>query len=933
MKYLLIDTNAWAIDLLTADSDNQILEALEAWLANEEIQILIPEVIKNEEWVKVRDKYLDELKKYSDAFLKTVKRSDTPLSTLMKVQLANMESKAARITKLMDSGIYYEPSLYVKGEVVDRQRKKLAPFHNKERSTADGLIYFSTIEYLKNNNIDCFYFITKNSKDFFPDGNNLHSDLVINNIKTLLYSQLGLLYYELRSELSHIVKEDLFETYKDYVSQFIIEKPKKLSIIDQLYYTLDRYYDQLPFIPPHILARTFPFKIKNPKYKYTFNSAFSIQSNNKELIDTLKNISIKNENEIEISPESNIAETENYKPKAYEVFRKLNDNLIFSIESFGAGKAVSIELEENRKCDCVRCTFNRFQFYESFNKLNSFSNNAPGETLKHAFIQYQFGNFSFSLKMFFSVYNYAQNHKKYLLGLICLYNLKRLQNFIKNHFLKTDESVSKIFSEIDSMPLNRYLLMCASESPFVIENMRWICENNFYYDAHIKIVEVVEKIRDHYYSQLKGGWSNNSNLKILLGAFAEIDTFLENNFIIYSSYSEFFSLFDKVLEGFLMCHAFNENQGSRLVSFDDYLLLRIISYADANKILKYFHQYNLITLRYKLDEERSNSIETILITLFRDYGQVTKLMNDEIEENGFFFFTRLNRIIQNSFVILAITEFPATTISNIANELLTFLQNEKSIRKTEYKYLAEFIGRKGQFFASSTVEGLLNLSIDNEWMHEEEVFRALKYQIQNHHKNLLIGDNKTYEKIIENFFNRCPKCKSFHHDNILISIYAILADKLKKDLQDKMQQHLQEHPNWQTFYLFAIHDIVNYTDFETYLDNINKSNDEVVRRHWYPYGETYFRTLNELINLCFKFNIDLAEPKFEKFKGISDYYDWLLDMDGFDYSKFNPQWILEYPTDFYLKEIFKSNRLKIFIKEYLKKTKNPLIAEYYIKYS
>ena len=49
MKFLLIDTNCWAIDLLSSDGDNYLLDTLESWVHNEKAALLIPEIIKNKE--------------------------------------------------------------------------------------------------------------------------------------------------------------------------------------------------------------------------------------------------------------------------------------------------------------------------------------------------------------------------------------------------------------------------------------------------------------------------------------------------------------------------------------------------------------------------------------------------------------------------------------------------------------------------------------------------------------------------------------------------------------------------------------------------------------------------------------------------------------------------------------------------------------------
>jgi hypothetical protein len=87
--------------------------------------------------------------------------------------------------------------------------------------------------------------------------------------------------------------------------------------------------------------------------------------------------------------------------------------------------------------------------------------------------------------------------------------------------------------------------------------------------------------------------------------------------------------------------------------------------------------------------------------------------------------------------------------------------------------------------------------------------------------------------------------------------------------------------------------------------------------------------LNDLINLCFKNNINTSEDRFSKFKTLDDYYDWLLDMKNFDYRKFHPKWIMEYPTKYYYKKIFESTKTKKATENYLKKVTDYEIQNVY----
>ena len=69
--------------------------------------------------------------------------------------------------------------------------------------------------------------------------------------------------------------------------------------------------------------------------------------------------------------------------------------------------------------------------------------------------------------------------------------------------------------------------------------LNWIKCNSFYSEARDKIQNISTKIRDHYEIQLRGGWSSGQHYRQLVNYFAEIDAFLNQNYIVYDGFSEF----------------------------------------------------------------------------------------------------------------------------------------------------------------------------------------------------------------------------------------------------------------------------------------------------------------------------------------------------------------------------------------------------------
>jgi hypothetical protein len=75
-------------------------------------------------------------------------------------------------------------------------------------------------------------------------------------------------------------------------------------------------------------------------------------------------------------------------------------------------------------------------------------------------------------------------------------------------------------------------------------------------------------------------------------------------------------------------------------------------------------------------------------------------------------------------------------------------------------------------------------------------------------------------------------------------------------------------------------------------------------------GYRYNSGLDQLINVCFDRNINLTDSRFDALRQNSPYYQWLLNIDGFDYSSFESNWLLEYGTKPYFKRFSESEVLK-----------------------
>jgi hypothetical protein len=300
---------------------------------------------------------------------------------------------------------------------------------------------------------------------------------------------------------------------------------------------------------------------------------------------------------------------------------------------------------------------------------------------------------------------------------------------------------------------------------------------------------------------------------------------------------------------------------------------------------------------------------------------------------SFFFWEKYHKIFDNILLILSLSD-KKTDFTEIASRLLSILKDESFIRKFESDSIADFIMTKGKYIADETFQQIISACIENPKLHAASVFSALKHQVVSHHKTLLINDKKTFIAVKEQFLEKCPKCNSFHRTNVLVKIIPILKPSFKEEIQNAIAQLLRKDFQWDVYYTFAIHGVIDYKPFyKTFLNQAPPPKGKTIIRHPFNQGNAHLHRLSEILNLAYKYDIDISDQDHQKYKGISPYYDWLLDMETFNFKKFDPLWILEYQTVYYLRKIFRSKKVKDYLIRYLKKSKHERLSELFIEFT
>lgn len=711
------------------------------------------------------------------------------------------------------------------------------------------------------------------------------------------------------------------------IKQFKVDETKLL--IDQLNDYFKHHFEELNVMPIHLFINNFPFKKSSNFYPYY--SLFTLSSDNDELFAFFDSLKIEN-GEVSTSEKKFIKNVKDSKKKLKFILQKLSENLIFYIENKNSHKQINIRYAHSVTCPCMSCSFGRLDYSNTFKDLVKTTRKIEDKLLQ-AYMHYELGNFVESAKYFEDIAKQSKKDDQKIRYSIAQYNLSKLYILIRNNYWGENVQ-SELLKRLKAIDIETVYDNCKTE-----ENKKlldWIINSKFYISKREKISRTVNKIKDHYYSQLSGGWSSNSYVSDLINDYAEIETFINGNYIIYDRFSEYHDLTDNFIEGLIISHSMNESQSGKLEHFDDWLIMRMIFNGNAEKILKHFSRYELKTLKYKQTAKKGDTFIDILNNHLTKYEHIRHDFEESCEKSNGIFWEKYNSIFSNLLLLSSLCDFEASQIQIISQNLLNYLKNESFISRLSTKYINYFISRQGKHMDKSILYGFVTLYIEKGKFHEQDFIESIIYQIKTHKGEFKI-QKETLNKLISIAFDKCNICNENHSAEFIAYIYDVVENiSFKNVIKSRIEDSLNNRFESKLYYISAIYNVFDTSDkyFSQFIQT-SKPKDKTLslRGAFTGIEDNRSQQVNMLLNLCFKYELDLTDKLFDDFRNIDDYYLWLFNMKDFDYEKFNPKWVIEYRTKYYFDQFRKYPIIREKIYAFLKVNKDYQLEKVVVEFN
>jgi hypothetical protein len=904
MITLLIDTCSWK-QLVSKIEFSKELRQIHSWALNKEVVFLCPEVLA-EEWQKHREHEIKEITKAQTRHEKHLKLYQVPLATIQR-QVAKelLESQIQAIDEIFNLSVKLVTSEEVKARTFDYRKDRKAPFHVKVDSDKDAALIFSTLDHVAKNEPNRLVFLSDNHNDFTSsvDIDSLHPDILAD------YLNVSVKYFRKpESMVDFLLKEERLTTIRYGVdiaprtpsSGILISIDK--SIVDQLDEYLNRRYDGIEFYPVQFLKNDFPFRERNSDWlPYRI---FTLTTDNAVLFEFLKSLKFSDSGEVELLNPLFKEGVTDFEGKVKRIIRRLNNNLIFHVQEAKGGDKVDIRLNDSTQCPCIRCALLRFDFKTVFENCNPTDGDQQEDLLKKAYINYQCGNFLRANEILERIASWAEENSKYSSLFIARYNQVKLKVFIESHYT-TKELPDGLIHKLESINLQELTTTVSTrENDKFID---WLVKGTFFNDAMLKLQLKASDIRDNFQTQSGGGTSSNLDVWELINEFCLFDSFLNQNFIVYDSFAEHFSLMEVLEESLIASHAIPESQGSKLNYFDDYLIKKIVYYGEPKDIRKFLRRYGLTTIQYKTSSNTSDTFLATCSNFFDSARETNETFLSFCEKNHNFFWQKYNRVFSNIVVMLQVLKLDSNSKNVLIKKLVSFLAIEERILDPNLEHVRALFWQVKDTLDEETRRDVVNLFLSKKKYHSSEWFNLLSAILESTGVSDL-----DFDRLTSLYFKECEICGRQHNFKSIVYFHKDFNESQRLILRSKVEERLKSKFDYDLYYrsvLFEILDNDGALFAEFYKKSIPSTNSPSIGTLFGREGQR-FEQVNMLINLCFKLEIDLKQSIFDPIRTIDPYYEWLLDVDNFDYSKFNPLWVKEYETLFYIERYRSSENLR-----------------------
>lgn len=729
----------------------------------------------------------------------------------------------------------------------------------------------------------------------------------------------------------------------------------------QLIKSLQRF-NELGAIPHDVLTSLIPFKLKRqPLYETTSHATFSygspvqLETLNEELLSLLKNHS--EDGKVLYCNYQN-AEHSLELQRFDATIKLIHNSGIFHIRrknDTGRERYTFEPKNASVLCECARCLFDRMEFkklvtlLETSSAVGICSGTAQDQGLSIAYGFYKTGQPLRAFSSLESVKNNSLRSQRYLTYFIACYNQNLLKNSLEyDHELdvnqaEVDGAIQKILSQdlyriLSVLPIDKELKQC----------LVYILEGGSIRRMASQVHSECEEIKRLFLDFKKGGFfaTGPYHWYRVETRFFLIWNFYHKNFLFTDNSSDFFRSSQEYLEAMVASFMTSKNYQQKLKQLSKFFCAVFTLYGSPKQHLALLKKYKVKHLELASRKEVISEFTTLINSSYDRSeffdAQISKSRSHQILASRSSLFGGSFRSTVNSWLVLFThMELSAEEVNTILRQLIDYASvSDEHGGAGAFDYVMTFVHKNAKAIQLINQKALFALLLsDNLW--PGSPLGKLTHSLI----EAGVGSSVVDDALFSKFLGRLSPRRSWTFEvREAIEVYRLLNPVQREQFDNVLRAEIKNNSDFMTFrtiqraYHTGIWDPVKNPEvFEPIVKSVLKDSLSFPKYQFFKNGRVESTSTTSWNNLYFiiwtiyennLFGSETAKTLYENLKG-DPLFQWILNPEHFDYSKFNITWLLIFSYDVFLVKLNGIPQFKKAVLDGLEKKYDAKVAEVY----
>ena len=538
------------------------------------------------------------------------------------------------------------------------------------------------------------------------------------------------------------------------------------------------------------------------------------------------------------------------------------------------------------------------------------------ENYKKAYYMFKLGNFEDSYNMYTRLAQCFFEKKNYLYYYLTQINRYMLFRIIKSFNQRVsypllsgfygekiliDNGSSLIIENINIEEIFNSLPLSFREEYSSLKNLYSTGE---LYENLYSINQYSKKIRENI---SKGTVEfGSTKLSKLIGVINNELEFVYSNFLIIDEYDEYINAIKEAIETYLLLYArkhnhyinigkFNDFNSGNNIELDEKDFICMIKFFKKDELKMLFNQYNITNLKFNNFDKCLEVIESI----FNSY----RLLIVENKNNNSYLINKFEGLINN---IIKVTqyikfnkeqyEYMIKEIFDISDSIIN-IDDKIMFLDEQQAYNKNINGKSHKVLEKILVDYWCHKVKDIKENNKQSNLYSVNGLGYNNIVNYIIADNNDYKsiklgKVIEEVISDevCVNIKD------IIEVAPILPNNICIRVKGIVEENLKNKFDWSIFSEGLNSGIINVEDYENDIVNYSYAIIEEINSKKKLASKGIEMGSNKedqfFINIGFGCLLNkLDKELFLHCRGCNDLFDFLIDIDSYDYNKFKLEWL------------------------------------------